>query len=373
MADDASMPPISPRDSGNQKGSKKRAAEKRTNNPKKKLVSANKNKPAKTEATLTVTGIIVILVEVAALVLWQLSDVFHGVLCEIIHWISIDCFIAGAAVAINKALKKPKHIWFLWIGYFLACMIVGAVIFINFLSTSSQTNVGSSTGDIKNNRDFQALETQLQNTLGQLNAVNKELIKTRDATSPRRISVQQRSDFIALLSSSEVSKIFLPVVAGNIDSETENFSGQFREMLNVAGFGPGAPLSLPLPKDNYVRVTNEIIAPIPPVGQNDFKDVIVIPGLSAFSPTNQDVDILVLVDTNTFSPGIMGTLMVFKSVHDPNGGASNFAFHPTNDPNAIVLGVCQALIQVGISVGFMPANGVLPNGRVGFFIPQKFY
>jgi hypothetical protein len=239
---------------------------------------------------------------------------------------------------------------------------------------NSNTMIIGGGGDIKTNKDFQTLEAELQDALGQLKAVNQELIKTRNATSPRRISEKQRRNVITLLSDSKVSKIFLPVVVGNIDSETENFSGQFREMLSAAGYGKDAPLSLPPPQQNIMWVTNAIVAGIPATGKNAFEDVIQRPGLCPFSPTNNDVDVLALIDTNTFSPSIPASLMVFKDVHHPDDPSRGvFAFHPTNDPNAIALGVCQALIEEGISVGFMPANGILPDGQTGFFIPQKFY
>jgi len=225
--------------------------------------------------------------------------------------------------------------------------------------------------DITTNKDFQTLETQLHEALGQLNTVNNELIETRNATSPRRINTKQRNMFILLLSDKQVSKTYLPVVVGNNDSETENFAAQFRDMLNVAGYGKDAPLSLPPPSKDYIWVTNQIYTPVPPAGTNDYADVIVRPGLCPFSPTNNDVDVLVLINTNSFSPSIFSSLMIFKSFHDQLG--TEFAFRPTNDPNAIALGVCQALIEEGISVGLMPANGILPDGQTGFFIPQKIY
>jgi hypothetical protein len=65
--------------------------------------------------------------------------------------------------------------------------------------------------------------------------------------------------------------------------------------------------------------------------------------------------------------------MIFEAgSNNPNKGEL-FAYHPTDDPSSIVAGICNALVKEGISVGFMSAKGLLPDGQAGFFIPQKMY
>jgi hypothetical protein len=51
-------------------------------------------------------------------------------------------------------------------------------------------------------------------------------------------------------------------------------------------------------------------------------------------------------------------------------------YHPVPLPggeNDILRGVCSALNYVGINGNNVAANGILKQGEIGFFIPQKIY
>ena len=119
---------MTPQESGNENPADKKPSEKRAGNPKKNFVSPNKNKRTKSEVSLTITGLFVVIIEISGLVLWQMADIFHGWKCDLVHWLSIDCFIAGAAIAAHKALNRVKLVW---ISYAVICAVVGFVIVQN--------------------------------------------------------------------------------------------------------------------------------------------------------------------------------------------------------------------------------------------------
>jgi hypothetical protein len=151
-----------------------------------------------------------------------------------------------------------------------------------------------------------------------------------------------------------------------------------REMLTAAGYGKNAPQSLTPPNENIIWVTNQITAAIPPVGAYGNQDVLDFPGLYPMSPDgkwgHKNVEVFaVLSDTNGLSPSLLATFMAMKATpKNPNGGEI-FAYHPTDNPNAIIMGICNVLVDNGISIGFMPGKGILSSGGVAFFIPQKLF
>jgi hypothetical protein len=152
-------------------------------------------------------------------------------------------------------------------------------------------------------------------------------------------------------------------------------------MLNAAGYGMSAPKSLPPPSEIAVYVTNRLVGVIPPFGGYSTEGIKYIPGLFARQPSQNSLQkepevFAVMSDVNFIAekpPNNTPSFMVFTaSENNPNGGKL-FAYHPTDNPDAIVVGICNALIEEGISVGFMSSKGILPDGQAGFFIPQKIY
>jgi hypothetical protein len=54
---------------------------------------------------------------------------------------------------------------------------------------------------------------------------------------------------------------------------------------------------------------------------------------------------------------------------DKNSGTSEvYAYHPTDDPNHVLLGVMEALNHCGISTAFMPGATFLKPGEVGLLV-----
>lgn len=383
---DSSFPSVPPQEGGDKNRTNKKASEKRAGNSKKNFVSANRDKRAKPESSTTITGLFIVIIEIAGLVLWQMADVFHGWKCDSIHWVSINCFVAGAAISAHKVLKKPMWVWG---SYAAICVLIGFVIFSN--SSTNNTNLATSNSHETNSTKLEepaavsVLAEKLQSTsdllsqvTSQRDEINAKLIAAQSATEARKIKPDQRNKFIALLSDAHASKISIPIIVGNKDGETENFAEQFREMLTAAGYGKDAPKNLPPPKENMIWVTNQIGAAIPPVGAYGNQEIVNYPGLYPASPSGKwgqkNVEVLaVLSDTNGISPSLLATFMAMKATPYNTNGGEVFAYHPTDNPNAIIMGICNALVENGISIGFMPGKGILPDGGVAFFIPQKFY
>lgn len=185
-----------------------------------------------------------------------------------------------------------------------------------------------------------------------------------------------------------MSKTPIKVIVGKTDSETENFASQFREMLDAAGYGIDAK-SVP----NEAYKTNEIVVTSfePDVGVPPFnisgknQELVRIPDFFV-SPTKngqKDVDVVAIFSSTNGEIGIpnspkgpdAASVMVFypnpKVIHDTND--MHYAYHPTRNPDNILMGVSDVLIASGISVGPLQGRAILNPGEVGFFIPQKIY
>jgi hypothetical protein len=311
--------------------------------------------------------------DVVSLSFWGLAlFVLYGAFCHFIY-----------------NLLKKIHISLIII--FFVALNVFTAWFVHENSQPLPANVaGTRSVEINSNKSeepaaLSALAEKLQSTAdllsqatSQRDDLNAKLIAAQSATEPRKINLDQRKKFIALLSDVHASKISIPVIVGNKDSETDAFAEQFREMLTVAGYGTNAPKSLPPPKEDIVWVTNNIIAAIPRIGTFGKQEILNFPGLNPVSPNGKwgqkNVEVFaVLSDTNGLSPELMPAFMPMKASPSNTNGGELFAYHPTDKPNAIIIGICNALVENGISVGFMNGKGILPEGNVAFFIPQKFF
>lgn len=384
MDADNSIPKVIPQEGGQKSAADKKTSKKRASNPKKKFIPANINKGTKPEPSLTATGIWILFIETFAFVYWQLADSFHGYLCGIVHSMSLGLVVAGPTTAVNQALKRPRLIWSLY-----ACVCAGITVVEIVANRPSSPDAATANKfpkmDERQPAALAALADKLQFTADKLSqvtsqrdAANAALIAAQSATEPRKITPAQRNKFIALLSEAHASKISIKVIVGNKDSETEKFAEQFREMLTAAGYGKDAPQSLPPQKVSLIYVTNTITATIPPIGEYSNQDIINLPGLYPMSPSGnwgqKNVEVIaVFSDTNAIVPSLLPAFMAMKATkQNPNGGEV-FAYHPTDDPNSIIMGICNALVENGISIGLMPGKGILTDGGVAFFIPQKFY
>jgi hypothetical protein len=297
---------------------------------------------------------------------FRIKSLLHGLLV----WILLTIFTAGVVYQNSRPLPRNST-------------ESNPVEVVKNSATSSQTNQPEPQLAVQIlANQLQVNANQFSNQLAQEkakeDALNKALIEAQSATQPRRITPEQRNKFIAFLSDSHASKISVKVIVGNNDSETENFAEQFREMLDAAGYGKNAPQSLAPPIQNMLWVTNKISAAIPPIGEYSSQGIIYLPGLSLGPPIGNGMQknvevVAVISNTNSISPKLWPTFMVMKvTTNIPNGGKI-FVYHPTDDPNAVIVGICNALIENGISIGFMPGKGILSGDEVAFFIPQKFY
>ena len=237
----------------------------------------------------------------------------------------------------------------------------------------------------------QILASQLQLTSDQLaqemakeDALNNALIKARSAFLPRTISPEQREKFIKmLLGKYDISKIPIEVIVGTADRETDNFALQFREMLDQAGYGVNTSELQVIPE--ITTNTNAIFMrdslpdiKVPPAQMDGISQEIArYPSFSAAPEKSeqQGEDVIaVFAMTNDVSPNLASSeppsLMVF---HFPTNTA--YAYHPTKNPNSILLGVAKALSEIGISVGHMagrvPGRELVGPGGVAFLIPTK--
>src|SRR5258708_31446708 len=68
-------------------------------------------------------------IEILALIFWQVADVFSGFFANFLHSLSVCGFLAGAAYALNKALKRPKLIW---ISAAVLSMLISLLLYGNF-------------------------------------------------------------------------------------------------------------------------------------------------------------------------------------------------------------------------------------------------
>jgi hypothetical protein len=119
------IPPSNPNEGGDQGSANDQPGEKGTQNARQDFVSANINIRTDSKPSFTTAGLLFLIIEALALVLWQLAEGFHGYTCVIIHWLSLCGFAAGPLPALCAAVKPSKRIW-IWVSY-LAVFVVLAI------------------------------------------------------------------------------------------------------------------------------------------------------------------------------------------------------------------------------------------------------
>ncbi len=122
--DDNSSDPKPQLEGGRQIPRSKKPEAQRTGCQPKDRIQPGGDLPTKPESNPVALGIIILLIEMFSLVLWQLADSFHGYACGVVHTLSIACFVAGAAIGINRALKRTKLVW---LSYSAVCVLVACV------------------------------------------------------------------------------------------------------------------------------------------------------------------------------------------------------------------------------------------------------
>jgi len=393
-----------PQESGDKNSSNKKSCEKRAKKPNQNFRPGNRDSRKKAEVIIVIFG----LIEILSLVLWQSADVFHK-FSDIIHWLSLCGFIAGAAYLLDKVFNHNKWVWIL---YMAACALLGLAVYensepspLNRTESKSVEEVENSTTPLQANKPepqaaLQTLAEKLETTSDQLRqatqgmanleAANEALMNAQSATQARRITPQQRENFIKILSDAHnVSKIPIKVIVGRTDGETENFALQFREMLDEAGYGTvpsglQAPLNDPSFKGNILYVTDALPnIKIPMYNESGkYEEIIRIPNLYA-TPTSgssqKGPDVIAIFSSTNGTMGIPSmfpdrpTIMPMHATTNNPGGGVVYAYSPAQNPDKILLGVMEVLIDDGISTSAGGGKTFLKPGEIAFFIPQKLY
>jgi hypothetical protein len=309
---------------------------------------------------------------------------------------AVASFLALFATAIARKYSKTKT----WVGYGLVIVVV-AIVFSVWSYNLSRADKEPSMADLGrgitnletmvSSRDSRAeqmeryFSNQWQLAQQQLTDAQKAMQEAKSATTPRRITPEQREKFLKiLLEHNNLSKTPIKIIVGKTDSETENFALQLREMLDAAGYGTDAQ---PVPNEAYHTDQMVMTSFEPDVAVPSFnslgkaQEIDRIPDLfvSPTEPNQKDVDVIaVFSSTNAFSTAGLAdpaSVMVFypnpKMIHDTND--MHYAYHSTRNPDKVLLGAANVLINCGISIGPMQGNAILRPGEVAFFVPQKIY
>ena len=229
---------------------------------------------------------------------------------------------------------------------------------------------------------------ELQNQTAQLVSTNLTLATQLEILkTPRRISPEQREKFIRILSDPHnVSKIPIKVIVGKSDSDTEYLAMQIREMLDVAGYGTKPSAFTVITDPSYVMsdglwMTNSLpnIHVPPSKMYGIYEEIQQLPDMFPNTPTGQKVsDIIAIFPVaNPISGSSLNSVMIWNPTTNSLSGrdSKGYSYHPTKDPNCILLGVMGAFSDVGISCG--PMAGLPPRlvepGQIAFLIPQRIY
>ncbi|HUA65884.1 MAG TPA: hypothetical protein VME24_08560 [Alphaproteobacteria bacterium] len=352
-------------------------------------------------------GNIVLLLVEAGVVFWmicELLDVSIPLWRAAILFIGISLILGWIAHTFSKKVWPNKAtVWVIY-SLMLVCLLIAVLIsrlhksaepkpieMVENVSTPAQVTNPEPTLAV------QVLASQLQLTSDQLaqerakeDALNKALIMAHSAFLPRTISQEQREKFIKILSATcNISKIPIKVIVGSTDRETDNFALQFREMLDQAGYGTNAT-NFATSDENFKKGVGAIYAinslpdiKVPPRTLDGINQEIVRYPSVWVAPTQseqQSADAIAVFPTTNdtmpvLAPGEPASVMVFFP--DTNGPSSpaGYTYHPTENPNSILLGVANALSCIGISAGHMagriPGRELLRPGEVAFFIPTK--
>ena len=255
------------------------------------------------------------------------------------------------------------------------------------MKAAGQTNERASTNELR------VAELQSNNIV-----LETQLEKLRH---PRIITSEERERIIGFLSDCHnVSKIRIEVIIGNNDRETERFAFQVRKVLDEAGYGDvpskyQSPLVQMADNSVYVtygwphidlptfewndakllKVSNLSMSPLQcgkesglvtkaPTGATD---------LASENPfTDRQPEIIALFSEKIPPASILPSVIVFYPTdNNPNRGF-HYGYSPTKDPNAILYGICAVFNESGITVGKnIIITGILPPGRVAFFIPSQ--
>jgi hypothetical protein len=177
--------------------------------------------------------------------------------------------------------------------------------------------------------------------------LQSRVLELQNTLQPRRITQEQRDQFIALLK--DTPKIPVRVFMGAYDAETIAYARQIRGLLDDAGYGNGTP-GITSIGDDTIYVSN-----IGDVGQDaPFHFVF-------FGDHNKPLD--------------WGNFRITRSAFGIQGIAAMAYSGPKSDPAIIPELIDKAFLKVGIRAG-IDIQPDFPNlkteGDWGIWIPQKF-
>jgi hypothetical protein len=230
--------------------------------------------------------------------------------------------------------------------------------------------------------------------------LEKQVLRLKN---PSKITVEQRRMFLAILSEAHnVSKVPIDVIVGGNERETEQFAFQLRKVLSEAGYGETpSEYHFPTAKmdDGTLFITNvfpnamdlrpfewgkEAIAKIRglEVTPMPTKNIVVPSFTIGGNPksallgsktvfTSSEPNVIALFSGTIPNRGIIPSVMAMHPDENNPSRATHYMYSKTSDPNAILYGVCEALYEIGITVGVSTTTNLLPLGRVAFFIPNQ--
>lgn len=194
---------------------------------------------------------------------------------------------------------------------------------------------------------------------------------------PRTISALQMEYFIKILAEPHnVSKIPIPIYLEATNQESTNFANRFSTMLGAVGYGT-IPMDNLFPRDTTFKGDAFYTTrTLPELNQNGvFQTVSSIVTVEKYNPNFISLidplrwaDLIALYgsdETNNFP-----SVIIFYPGDSHFIGGELYGYHPTDDPNAVLSGVYQALMHVGVRVARISAKGYLQPGQVAFFVPR---
>lgn len=127
MADDL-IPGMKPKEGGDKASPDEKAGNERPQDSQKNLGSEHRDTLAESKTRLIVSGILFLIIEAAAFVLWQIADGLTGYICVFVHWISLICISTGPLPAARDAIKREKR-WWLWFAFVIVWLLLAGVAY----------------------------------------------------------------------------------------------------------------------------------------------------------------------------------------------------------------------------------------------------
>jgi hypothetical protein len=160
---------------------------------------------------------------------------------------------------------------------------------------------------------------------------------------PRTITTQQVRDFMDL-TKSITNKIYIKVIVGDSDGETERFAGKIRSMLDEAGFGRTG--------EGVIHASPRAI-----LENNSHTNAMPVTTFSAF-----DV---------AFEVYGKNDMPVFIPINFPTNGMKPIIYDDSQSLMVVFGYVGWAFSQIDMHPAYLYDNDVLKPGEIGIFVPTK--